>query len=60
MKYIQFTGNFDEIEEFVGGDAEFRDGALLVATPQGPLTAKDQEWIIKHGDGTFSTSKSHP
>ena len=50
---IQFRGNFEEIEKFCGGDAEFRDGRLLVATSQGPLWASDNDFIVKVEDGTF-------
>ena len=54
---VQFTGNFDEIEEFVGGDAEFRDGKLLVATLEGPLHASHLDWIIKGVEGEFYPCK---
>ena len=50
---IQFHGNFDEIEKFVGGDAEFRNGKLLVATLDGPLWASPGDWIVKDVDGKF-------
>lgn len=50
---IQFHGNFDEIEKFVGGDAEFRNGKLLVATREGPLWASHGDWIVKDADGKF-------
>jgi len=53
IERIQFHGNFEEIEDFVGGDTEYRDGKLLVATPFGPLTAKPGEWIIREADGSF-------
>lgn len=53
VEAVQFTGNFDEIEQFVGGDAEFRDRKLLVATPQGPLWAADMDWIVKNEGGAF-------
>ena len=52
---VQFKGNFDAIERFCGGDAEFRDGELVVATPQGALHALDGTYIIKHSNGEFST-----
>ena len=54
---IQFHGNFDEIEKFVGGDAEFRNGKLLVATREGPLWASHGDWILKGADGKFRTVK---
>jgi hypothetical protein len=50
---LRFSGNFDEIEAFVGGDAEFRGGELVVATPQGALRASDGDWITKTWRGTF-------
>lgn len=54
VEAVQFiNANFDVIEAFVGGDAEFRDGKLLVATPHGPLLARDGDWIIKEDDGEF-------
>jgi hypothetical protein len=49
--------NFDEIEEFVGGDAEFRGGELIVATLEGPLRAADGDWIIKGVNGEFYPCK---
>jgi hypothetical protein len=50
---IRFTGNFDAIEDFVGSDAEFRDGRLLFGTTTGPLTAAPGDWIVRQPDGTF-------
>ena len=57
IQALQFNGNFDEIEEFCGGDAEFRDGKLLVATREGPLTASDGDYIIKGIQGEFYPCK---
>ena len=54
---IQFHGNFDEIEKFVGGDAEFRNGKLLIATLDGPLWASPGDWIVKDADGKFRAVK---
>ena len=54
---VQFVGNFDEIEQFVGDDAEFRNGHLVVATLEGPLTAKHGDWIIKGVRGEFYPCK---
>ena len=40
IEAIQFiNANFAEIENFVGGDAEFRGEELVVATLKGPLHA---------------------
>lgn len=57
IEAIQFTGNFDEIENFVGGDAEFRDGGLVVATLEGPLRANPNDYIIKGVKGEFYPCK---
>ena len=51
---IQFTGNFDAIEEFVGGDAEYRAGQLVVATLHGALFANRADWIVRDAHGRFS------
>jgi hypothetical protein len=53
IEAVQFTGNFEEIERFVGGDAEFRSGELVVATLEGPLRARAGDWIIKGVKGEF-------
>ena len=53
IEAIQFRGNFDEVEKFVGGDAEFRDGELVIATLEGALHASDRDWIIKGVKGEF-------
>ena len=57
IEAVQFIGNFDEIEKFVGGDAEFRDGKLLVATLEGPLWASNFDYIIKGVKGEFYPCK---
>ena len=58
IEAVQYTGpNFDEIEAFVKGDAEFRDGKLLIATLEGPLNASPQDWIIKGVKGEFYPCK---
>lgn len=54
---IQFNGNFDEIEGFVGGDATFFQGQLIVATLEGPLRAAEGDWIIKGVAGEFYPCK---
>lgn len=54
---IHYTGpNFDEVEVFVGGDVEFRNGALCVATTKGPLIATPGQYIVKRWDGSFFAS----
>ena len=57
IEAIQFVGNFDEIELFVGGDAEFRNGELVIATLEGPLKASPNDWIIKGIKGEFYPCK---
>lgn len=58
VEAVQYTGtNFGAIEDFVGGDAEFRDGQLLVATLEGPLRANVDDWIIKGVKGEFYPCK---
>lgn len=57
IEAVQFTGNFDEIEQFVGGDAEFRGKELIVATLEGPLRASQNDWIIKGVSGEFYPCK---
>jgi len=58
IEAIQFAaGNFDEIETFVGGDAEFRDGEIVIATLEGPLRASPNDFIIKGVKGEFYPCK---
>jgi len=58
VEAVRYVGiNFDEIEEFVGGDAEFRDGELVVATLEGPLRASPGDWIIRGTKGEFYPCK---
>lgn len=57
IEAIQFTCNFDEIEDFVGGDAEFREGKLVVATLEGAMQAKIGDFIIKGIKGEFYPCK---
>lgn len=55
---VRYTGtNFEEIEKFVGGDAEFRNGELIVATLEGPLHASTGDWILKGVKGEFYPCK---
>jgi len=55
IEAIQFNGNFKDIEAFVGGDAEYRDKKLLVATPDGPLWVVNNGWIVKYKNERFSS-----
>lgn len=49
IEAVQFTGfNFDEIEEFVGGDyGKNEEGEQVIATLEGALKISDNDWIIK-------------
>lgn len=53
IEAIQFLGNFDEIEQFVGGDCNFTNDQLIIATREGALKAIDTDWIIKGVKGEF-------
>ena len=57
IEAIQFKGNFDELESFVGGDANFTHGELVIATLEGALHASDGDWIIKGVKGEFYPCK---
>ena len=57
IEAVQFTGNFDEIEQFVGGDANFTNGKLVIATLEGALHASRNDWIIKGVKGEFYPCK---
>lgn len=57
IEAVRWNGNFAEMEQFVGGCAEVRNGKLLVATLEGPLTASDGDWIIKGVKGEFYPCK---
>jgi len=57
IEALQFCGNFDELEDWIGGDAEFRDGELLIATLEGPLRAAPNDYIIKGIKGEFYPCK---
>ena len=58
IEAIQFKGpNFTELEEFVGGDAEFRNGELVIATLEDAMRASPDDWIIKGVKGEFYPCK---
>ena len=57
IEAIQFRGNFDELESFVGGDANFTNGELVIATLEGALHASDGDWIIKGVKSEFYPCK---
>lgn len=54
VEAVRYNGNFEEIEQFVGGDADFRNGGIVVATLDGPLAAKNGDYIIKASNNKFS------
>lgn len=51
---VQFANfNYDEIEQFVGGDSEYRERRLVVAGPDGPLWASTTDWIVRDPHGAY-------
>lgn len=54
---IQFTGNFGELEDFVGGDANFKNGEMVIATLEGAMRVSLGDWIIKGVKGEFYPCK---
>ncbi len=57
IEAVRFDGNFDEIELFVGGDSEFRDGELVIATLEGAMRASPGDWIIRGVQGELYPCK---
>lgn len=58
VKAVQFDGmNWNEIEEFCGGDAKLLNGGIVVATLEGALHASLHDWIIKGVKGEFYPCK---
>ena len=57
IEALQFNGNFAECEAFVGGDAEFRNGELIIATLEGAMHASPGDWIIRGVKGEFYPCK---
>lgn len=56
VKSLRFVnGNFEQCEEFVGGDCNYdgKTGVLTIAATQGPIKVKDGQHIIKHNDNFF-------
>jgi folate-dependent tRNA-U54 methylase TrmFO/GidA len=39
--------DFDGLEKFVGGDAEFRAGKIVVAGPEGYLELDSNGWVVQ-------------
>lgn len=53
---VQFTGNFVEIELFVGGDANWHGNRFVIAGPEGALRGGPGDWIVRYsGTGSFYT-----
>lgn len=50
---IQYNGNFNAIEKFVGGDCEFRNGVLFVATAYGVLNIGVGDYMVKTKHDSF-------
>ena len=57
IEAVRFHLNFDEVERFVGGDADFRNGELVIATLEGAMRASPGDWIIKGVKGEFYPCK---
>lgn len=53
VEAIQFVDDFDELEKFVGGDAEVRNNKVVVAGPQGALWLSRWDYVIKHKPGNM-------
>jgi len=49
--------NLEEVERFVGGDLEIRNGEVIIATLEGALHASPNDWIIKGVKGEFYPCK---
>lgn len=45
--------NLGEVEKFLGGDLEFRDGKVVIATVYGALTVEINDWIIRGNNDLF-------
>lgn len=53
IEAVQFNGNFEEIEQFCGGDAGIRNGVVVVATLDGAMHVLPKDYIIKDINGRF-------
>lgn len=55
---VQLTPlNLTEVEEFVGGDLETRNGEVIIATLEGAMHASIGDFIIKGVKGEFYPCK---
>lgn len=50
---IQFNGDFDELEKFVGGDAGSVGDHWVVAAPHGALHLDRGDWVVRKAGGVF-------
>jgi len=58
IEAMQFKhGNFDDCEKFVGGDAEWRNGEMIIATLEGAMHVSNEDYIIKGIKGEFYPCK---
>jgi hypothetical protein len=58
IEAVQLTPlSLSEMEEFVGGDLEFRGGEVIIATLEGAMHASPGDWIIKGVQGEFYPCK---
>lgn len=58
IEAVQLTPlSLSEVEEFVGGDLEFRGGEVIIATLEGAMHASPGDWIIRGVQGEFYPCK---
>jgi len=58
IEAVQVTApTLEEVEAFVGGDLEIRDGVVTIATLEGAMTASPDDYIIKGVKGEFYPCK---
>lgn len=58
IEAVHFTGkNFDEVEDFVGGDASVHGAEVVIATLEGRMICSLGDWIIKGVNGEFYPCK---
>ena len=55
VQFFSFT--LEQVEEFVGGDLEVRNGEVIIATLEGAMHASAGDWIIKGVHGEFYPCK---
>jgi hypothetical protein len=58
IEYVRVTPlNLEQIEQFVGGDLEVRNGEVIIATLEGAMHASLNDVIIKGVKGEFYPCK---